>query len=110
MSDYLTYMRDARAAVGEEYNKVRDKLMQYDSIVKQLEAKQIEDDTREFTEDWLSVPLSKRDAVAKLGTLDKPVKVKIDRARHKAVMCDEKDLCFVPYEELCEIMYELEKK
>ncbi len=105
MTDYLAYMRQERTKLGEEYNRIREKLIQYNDIIKQLEKKAVEDEMQDFKEPWVenlsNLQLAElRDVGAENWTW----RVKLDHKRRKAATCNDSEVIYLPYEKVCLIL------
>ena len=105
MTDFLMHMRAERTKVGEEYNRIRDKLVQYDDIVKQLEKKAIEDDLKDFPDPWHEVDGDRLAALKKLAGEEKVhPRIKFNHAAKKAVTQTAQEVVWLPYKKACEIL------
>lgn len=105
MTDYLAYMRMERAKLGEEFNRLREKILQYSDIIKQLEKKAVDEEMEDFKEPWIDNLSNLQIAeLHDIGADSWVFRVKLDHKRRKAVTCNESEVAYLPYEKVCTIL------
>lgn len=105
MTDYLAYMRQERTKLGEEYNRIREKLIQYNDIIKQLEKKAVEDEMQDFKEPWMeNLSYLQLAELRDVGAENWTWRVKLDHKRRKAATCNDSEVVYLNYAKVCEIL------
>lgn len=101
-SDYLLYCRRARTKLGEEYNALREKLLQMNDVVRQLEEKEIEDNLRGFTIARLTN--NELQQLSKLADEDVREMRYNSNQERAAVVTKKNDVVFVDYNATMDIL------
>lgn len=107
MTDYLAHMIAERTRLGEEFNQMREKIIQYNGIIRDLQKKAVEDELKLFTEppfeNLTETQRAKLLKIIEIKNMD-VVKIRLNHKKRAAIVYDEYSFEYIPYKLTCELL------